>query len=90
VLNKPVLVPAGDVTSLGSAIFAFMAAGTFATIEDAQKALCPAWKTYDPCPKEASVYEKLFAIFRELYFGFGNGAFHDALPGLRAIREGRA
>ena len=29
VLNKPVLVPDGDVTSLGSAIFAFLAAGTF-------------------------------------------------------------
>src|SRR5580698_10435239 len=68
VLNKPVLVPAGDVTSLGSAIFAFLAAGTFKTIEDAQKALCPAWKTYQPNPKEAAAYEKLFGIFRKLYF----------------------
>ena len=84
VLNKPVLVPAGDVTSLGSAIFAFMAAGTFKTIEDAQSALCPAWKTYDPDPQEAAVYEKLFAIFRKLYFELGSG---DALPGLRAIRD---
>src|SRR5260370_15596863 len=32
VLNKPVLIPPGDVTSLGSAIFAFMASGTFQTI----------------------------------------------------------
>lgn len=88
VLNKPVLVPAGDVTSLGSAIFAFLAAGTFKTIEDAQKALCPAWKTYDPEPSEAAVYEKLFAIFRKLYFGFGEGEFRDALPGLRTIRDG--
>jgi L-ribulokinase len=87
VLNKPVLVPAGDVTSLGSAIFAFLAAGTFKTIEDAQKALCPPWKTYDPDPQEAAVYEKLFAIFRKLYFGLGEGEFRDALPGLRAIRE---
>ncbi len=86
VLNKPVLVPAGDVTSLGSAIFAFLAAGTFKTIEDAQKALCPAWKTYDPDPHEAAIYEKLFAIFRRLYFGLGEGEFRDALPGLRAIR----
>jgi len=86
VLNKPVLVPAGDVTSLGSAIFAFMAAGTFKTIEEAQRALCPAWKTYDPDPREAAVYEKLFAIFRQLYFGLGEGEFRDALPGLRAIR----
>ncbi|HTB12993.1 MAG TPA: ribulokinase [Bryobacteraceae bacterium] len=85
VLNKPVLVPAGDVTSLGSAIFAFLAAGTFQSIEDAQKALCPAWKTYEPDPREAAVYENLFAIFRKLYFGFGEGDFRDALPGLRAI-----
>lgn len=84
VLNKPVLVPDGDVTSLGSAIFAFLAAGTFKTIEDAQKALCPPWKTYDPDPKEAEVYEKLFGIFRKLYFQLGEG---DALPGLRAIRD---
>ena len=85
VLNKPVLVPDGDVTSLGSAIFAFMAAGTFKTIEEAQKALCPPWKTYDPDPQEAAVYKKLLAIFRKLYFGFGEGDFRDALPGLRAI-----
>ena len=84
VLNKPVLVPAGDVTSLGSAIFAFLAAGTFKTIEDAQKALCPRWKTYDPDPHEAAVYEKLFAIFRKLYFELGES---DALPALRAIRD---
>jgi L-ribulokinase len=87
VLNKPVLVPAGDVTSLGSAIFAFMAAGTFKTIEDAQAALCPAWKTYDPDPREAAVYERLFAIFRKLYFELGQS---DALPGLRAIRDAGA
>jgi len=87
VLNKPVLVPAGDVTSLGSAIFAFLAAGTFKTIEDAQQALCPPWKTYDPEPEEAAVYEQLFAIFRKLYFALGEG---DALPGLRAIRDARA
>src|SRR5205085_10353439 len=36
VLNKPVLVPQSDVTSLGSAIFAFLAAGAFNTIEEAQ------------------------------------------------------
>ena len=41
VMGKPILVPAGDVTSLGSAIFAFLAAGTFRTVEEAQDALCP-------------------------------------------------
>ena len=44
VLGKPVLVPEGDVTSLGSAIFAFLAAGAFQTIEEAQDALCPAYR----------------------------------------------
>jgi L-ribulokinase len=86
-LNKPVLVPAGDVTSLGSAIFAFLAAGTFHTIEDAQKALCPTWKTYDPDPSEAAVYANLFPIFRKLYFGLGEGELREILPGLRAIRD---
>ena len=87
VLNKPVLVPDGDVTSLGSAIFAFMAAGTFKSIEDARKALCPAWKTYSPDAPEAAVYEKMFGIFRGLYFSLGES---PALPGLRTIRDGLA
>ena len=34
-----ILVPAGDTTSLGSAIFAFLAAGTFKTVEEAQEAV---------------------------------------------------
>ena len=36
VLGRPVLVPSKSVTSLGSAIFAFLAAGTFKSIEEAQ------------------------------------------------------
>ncbi len=40
-LNRPVLVPQGSITSLGSAIFAFMAAGAFPSISEAQAALCP-------------------------------------------------
>ena len=35
VLGRPVLVPGKSVTSLGSAIFAFLAAGTFKTVEEA-------------------------------------------------------
>jgi L-ribulokinase len=48
VLNKPVLVPEGDVTSLGSAIMAFMAADAFESIEAAQQALCPRYRTIEP------------------------------------------
>ena len=41
VLGRPVLVPSKSVVSLGSAIFAFLAAGTFKTIEEAQDKICP-------------------------------------------------
>ncbi|HEY3383711.1 MAG TPA: ribulokinase [Vicinamibacterales bacterium] len=90
VLNKPILVPRTEVTSLGSSIFAFLAAGTFATIEDAQDALCPAFDVIEPDPKQAAVCEQLFSLYRRLYFGFGrqtSEAIHvgDVLPALRRI-----
>ena len=90
VLGKPVLVPAGDVTSLGSAIFAFLAAGTFKTIGEAQAALCPEFVTYEPKPANVAVYQKLFAHYRNLYFGFGSKtsapvALGAVLPELREI-----
>lgn len=90
VLNKPILVPKGDVTSLGSAIFAFLAAGTFKTVEDAQAALCPEHKVFEPDAASASIYEELFSIYQQLYFGFGQKgskpvALGDVLPALRKI-----
>jgi L-ribulokinase len=90
VLNKPVLVPEDDVTSLGSAIFAFLAAGAFATVQDAQKALCPAYKTYLPQPESREVYDELFGYFRILYFGLGQSdsapvSIGGVLPALRRI-----
>ncbi len=92
VLGKPVLVPSGDVTSLGSAIFAFLAAGTFHTIEDAQTALCPARRTVQPEPKSAAVYDELYGHYRSLYFGLGARdagpvAIGNVLPELRLISE---
>jgi L-ribulokinase len=90
VLNKPVLIPAGDVTSLGSAIFAFLAAGTFPTVEEAQKALCPDYRTIEPQPEESSRYEELFPLFRDLYSGLGERdskghSMGHVLPKLREI-----
>jgi L-ribulokinase len=90
VLNKPVLVPQADVTSLGSAIFAFLAAGTFKTVEEAQAALCPQYRTVEPDPSAVQVYEELYQLYRKLYFGFGRAAaapvsVGDVLPALRRI-----
>jgi L-ribulokinase len=72
VLDKPVLVPQADITSLGSAIFAFLAAGTFQTVEEAQNALCPPYRTIEPDPAAVAVYEELYQIWRKLYFAFGD------------------
>ena len=90
VLNKPVLVPQGDVTSLGSAIMAFMAAGAFENIESAQEALCPPYRTIEPDTGEASTYSQLYPLYRKLYFGFGKPdaeavAMGDVLPLLRKV-----
>ena len=90
VFNKPVLVPESEVTSLGSAIFAFLACGAFRTVEEAQEALCPKFRTVAPDAREAAVYDKLFPLFKKLYFGFGRAASEpaaigDVLPSLRRI-----
>ncbi len=89
-LNKPILVPQSDVTSLGSAIFAFLACGAYSTISEAQHALCPPFKTYDPQPSETAVYEDLYPMYKKLYFGFGQREskaieIGSILPELRRI-----
>jgi L-ribulokinase len=92
VIDKPILVPQGDVTSLGSAIFAFLAAGAFPSIQDAQKALCPRHRVFEPDPQTRKTYDELYALYRKLYFAFGSTAaapvaIGDVLPALRRIAE---
>lgn len=91
VLQKPVLVPKQEVTSLGSAIFAFLAEGTFANVEEAQAALCPEYRVIAPDPSTKDVYNTLHGLFRKLYFGLGSKdsvplAIGDVLPELRRVR----
>jgi len=90
VMGKPILVPNGDVTSLGSAIFAFMAAGAFPSIEAAQDQLCPGFRSIEPEPVQAARSAELYALYRKLYFAFGQrnssaAAVGDVLPELRRI-----
>jgi L-ribulokinase len=90
VLNKPILIPQSDVTSLGSAIFAALAAGAFRNLEEAQDALCPKYRIIEPDPSATRVYEELFGLYRELYFAFGKAqapaaAAGHVLPTLRRI-----
>jgi L-ribulokinase len=90
VLNKPILVPQGDVTSLGSAIFAFLAAKAFPSIEDAQNALVPPHRTFTPQPDSVAIYDELYPLYKRLYFGLGAKdsapvEIGDVLPQLRKI-----
>ena len=72
VLGRPVLVPTKSVTSLGSAIFAFLAAGTFKTIEEAQNKICPQHRVFEPDASERRIYDDLYSVFSRVYFAFGD------------------
>jgi len=90
VLNKPVLVPAGVPTSLGSGIFALLAAEVYPTIEAAQEAVCLPLRTVEPDPAAAAVYEELYKLYRGAYFALGTrkaepAALGTILPTLRKI-----
>jgi L-ribulokinase len=90
VLGKPVLVPAGMPTSLGSGIFAMLAAGVYSTVEEAQAALCLEFKIYTPDPAAAAIYERLFPLYRKVYFALGTRSappvsLGEILPELRRV-----
>src|SRR5947209_2700441 len=89
VLARPVLVPSKPVTSLGAAIFAFLAARVFDTVEAAQEKLCPQYRVFEPQSEEVSVYDDLYALYRDLYFAFGekHSAFGNVLPKLIEITQ---
>ena len=90
VLGKPVLVPNGTPTSLGSGIFALIAAGAFPTVEAAQDAMCLDFTTYTPEPGAVAVYNRLYNHYRDLYFALGARdaaavRLGNVLPDLRKI-----
>jgi L-ribulokinase len=90
VLGKPVLVPDGIPTSLGSGIFALLAAKAFPSLEEAQNKMCLSYRTFTPQPKAHATYNSLFELYRKLYFGLGKRdaeavSIGDVLPQLRKI-----
>ncbi|WP_374378712.1 ribulokinase [Dongia sp.] len=91
VLGKPVLVPAGVPTGFGAGIFASLAAGVQPDLGAAQQAMCLPFKVYRPEPASQPVYERLYAIFRSLYRGFGGVEpqtdLSRVLPELRRIAQ---
>src|SRR5215813_3500277 len=90
VLGRPVLVPVGSVVSLGSAIFAFLAAGTFKTVEEAQDKICPKYQTFQPDPSTKRTYDRLYSLFSKVYFAFGQPESRECgsvLPELIRLAE---
>jgi L-ribulokinase len=90
VLGKPILVPRSDPTSLGSAIIALVAAGAFRTIAEAQTAMCPDYRVFEPEAKAVAVYDSLYPHYRRLYFALGTKnaaatALGAVLPEIRRI-----
>ena len=92
VLGRPVLVPSSKVTGLGSAIFAFLAAGSFKTIDDAQQKVCPAYAVFQPQPETQKIYGELYDLYRKIYFDFGRpsepSGYGTVLPALIQIARG--
>ena len=93
VLGKPVLIPDGTPTSLGSGIFALLAAGVFKTVEEGQKAVCLPYRIYEPQPAAVAVYNELYELYRKAYFALGRPesvavALGTLLPQLRKIAAG--
>jgi len=86
VLGRPVLVPSSKVTGVGSAIFAFLAAGVFKTVDEAQQKICPQHAIYTPNPDAQKRYDELYPLYRRIYFDFGKSGgesrFGDVLPKL--------
>ena len=90
VLNKPVLVPDGTPTSLGSGIFALLAAGAFKSIEEAQQSVCLRYRTFLPQSDAVPVYDQLYLLYRKAYFALGQpeaapASLGTILPELRRI-----
>lgn len=90
-LGRPVLVPTKSVTSLGSAIFAFLAAGTFKSVEEAQDKICPPQRVFEPDRSEQRVYDDLYRVFSRVYYAFGEkrNEMGDVLPTLIGISSPR-
>lgn len=79
------LVPSSKVTGIGSAIFAFLAAGSFKTISEAQERICSPFKVYQPEKSAQQIYSDLYEHYRRLYFAFGEpgkSEFGKVLPAL--------
>ena len=97
ILNRPMKISRSDQTcALGAAIFGAVAAGKaaggFATVAEAQEAVCGVRETvYTPRAENRQAYDALYALYRELHDAFGTdrgpAPMNHVMKKLIAIRE---
>lgn len=91
VLGKPILVPDGLPTGLGSSIFASLASRDHDSIEAAQAQMCVGFRRYDPDPTTRDRYEMLYQLYKQVYMGFGTSSrsnFSQVLGDIKRIAAG--
>jgi len=85
VTGRPMKISRSDQTcALGAAIFGAVAAGReaggFATVEEAQDAVCDVRSTvYKPNTANRKVYARLYGLYREIHDAFGTNTWSDNL-----------
>ncbi|MBN1556718.1 MAG: ribulokinase [Lentisphaerae bacterium] len=97
VTNRPMKIARSDqACALGAAIYGAVAAGRraggFATVAEAQEAVCGVRETvYTPDPGRNAVYRELYGLYRDLHDAFGtaewSGRLNHVMKNLIAIRE---
>ncbi len=94
VLNRPMMVSRSAQTcALGSAIAGAVVGGAYQSCEDAISAMTGVKKQiYKPIPENVVVYQKLYAIYKELHDAFGikgtrSYDFYQIMKNLLAIKN---
>jgi L-ribulokinase len=96
VTGRPMKISRSDQTpALGAAIFGAVAAqksaGGYDSIEDAKRAMTGPGKRFAPVGSNHLVYQKLYALYRQLHDGFGtndwNGNMHNVMKDLLDLRD---
>ena len=63
-----------------------MAAGSYKTVEEAQAAVCLPFRTVEPDRRTSSTYDRLYALYKDVYFALGQ-RHAPALPMGRVLPE---
>jgi len=81
VCDRPMRISRSAQTcALGAAIFGAVAAGKFASVEEAQACMTDVKeKVYEPIPRNVAVYQKLYRIYDTLHDAFAADAKSESL-----------